>query len=146
MDTVDSLRGLLRGKRSAFAGAAAQNFGHVVGCHIPRHHQDEQVVEQVGHFSGQFRAGFIFGGNDGFGRFLADLFENLVQPGRKQIGGVSAFRPFCLAFLDQGIQLIKQNAQFERAVGDEFNFRRGNGRRSIGGVGRWYRGHCRFGR
>ena len=74
------------------------------------HHQNGQVVYEVGDFVDGLRLVLGLGRDDYLGGFLADLFKDLVQSLFKKICGVGAF-----LFLDFAplYKLVKQSAVME---------------------------------
>ena len=67
-------------------------------------HQHHDVIRQIGNFIDRLGLVFLPAADDDLGAFLADLFENFVQPLFKEVGGVGPLRPPGVALLEQLIE------------------------------------------
>src|SRR6476661_5848664 len=81
---------LLAGTRASAVGLATlgQLLAHIIEVNVAFDQQHEQVIKQVRGFRNQLLLVFVLGGDDGFSRFFADLFEDLVETFIKQVGRV----------------------------------------------------------
>src|ERR671927_762017 len=67
-------------------------------------HEDDEVVDEVGRLRGERAHVFVLRRDDGLGRFLADLLENLVQPLLEEVGRVRAFGHLPLPPFDDAVK------------------------------------------
>src|SRR5689334_6357605 len=84
---------------------------NLVETDAARYQQHQQMIDEIGSLGSHSRAVVILGGDDRLRRFLADLFEYLVETAVEKIRGVRTFRPLAFASLDQLVKLVQQKAE-----------------------------------
>ena len=72
-------------------------IGDLLPCNALLHHQDHQMIEQVGNLVFDLLGIRILGGNDNFRRLLSYFLQNLINALVKQIIRVRAFLRVLLA-------------------------------------------------
>src|SRR5215213_8027142 len=98
--------------------------------------EHQEVVDEVGRLRRQRARVFVLRGDDGLGRLLADLLQNLVQALLEEVGRVRALGHLPPPPLDDRVQLFEHFADAGRALLGLLTFKAGDGAGVAGGAAR----------
>src|ERR1051326_7173081 len=91
--------------------SARQLCTNLIKTDAARYEQHQQMIDEISSLGSHSRAVVVLRGDDRLSRFLADLFQYLVETAVEKVRGVRTFRPLAVAALDQLVKLVQQQTE-----------------------------------